>query len=226
VQLQAQYALQPAWRLVGELRSGWRERSLGQLLAENPYTALGKLPELLREGFVGAFGVALLPAPELAVEATLQLRSVDGWYSWRVVEDSSLHPQGLRLHAQELHIVALWQPLPSTRFGAQVQLGSASVPGRERAPYYAPAVLRATAEHRWAAQWSALLGTEIVAQRWREDGPALPAYVRLFAQAGYRLVEGLELGIRVDNALNAEILRWAGYPERRIFVQLLTRWYR
>jgi hypothetical protein len=50
--------------------------------------------------------------------------------------------------------------------------------------------------------------------------------VRLFAQAGYRLVEGLELGIRVDNALNAEILRWAGYPERRIFVQLLTRWYR
>lgn len=226
VRLQAQYALQPAWRLVGELRSGWRERSLGQLLAENPYTALGKLPELLREGFVGAFGVALLPAPELAVEATLQLRSVDGWYSWRVVEDSSLHPQGLRLHAQELHIVALWQPLPSTRFGAQVQLGSASVPGRERAPYYAPAVLRATAEHRWAAQWSALLGTEIVAQRWREDGPALPAYVRLFAQAGYRLVEGLELGIRVDNALNAEILRWAGYPERRIFVQLLTRWYR
>jgi len=226
VQLQAQYALQPALRLVGELRSGWYERSLGQLLAENPYTGLGKLPELLREGFVGALGVALLPAPELAVEATLQLRSVDGWYSWRVMEDSSLQPQGLRLHAQELHVVALWQPLSSTRLSAQLQFGSASTPGRERAPYYAPAVLRATAEHHWEAQWSALLGTEIVAQRWREDGPVLPAYARLFAQVGYRPVEGLKLDIRVDNALNAEILRWAGYPERRIFVQLLTRWYR
>lgn len=216
------YTAAAAWRFFLQGWSRLQPGGVAEVWEQNPYAALGTMPTFPHERLGVRAGMQWMPTPLWHIEAGIRMRSISRWWSWQP-DTAGFQLRPLSLDALEAHVGVLWYLAEGHHVGAEAQLGRVLSHGG-RLPYYVPFWLRARYERQWQSRLASTLGIEIEGSRWGSSTETLPAYVRLWGEIRYRLTSGLHLGLVVDNALNAEILRWSGYRERGIFLGAQAQW--
>ncbi len=220
---EVQYAVMPNGRAILGVWSRLQAPGVWELWRENPYASPVSvpLPVYERVGVRGAFQWS--PAPRWSIEPAVWLRSVGRWWTW---ERDSI---GFRLRvgafrAVELSCDVLLYFSERHFLGSTLRIGKARFESEGHAPYYVPASVTFRYDRWWREGLWSSLGMEVVSSRWVSLRDTLPGFVRVWGEIRYQLMQHLLLALYVDNALNADIQRWSGYPERGIFIGATARW--
>ncbi|MCS7176638.1 MAG: hypothetical protein NZ960_03280 [Candidatus Kapabacteria bacterium] len=218
-----QYRLSEGWRVLARGWSrihpgGWRE-----IWQTNPYASTNSMPTFPHERLGVSIGAEWSPSALWSMEVSARARSVRRWWSWRP-DSVGFLLWALPVEVVELTAHGLAQLSDANFAGGSVLLGRARAHTQGFVAYYAPLQLRARYDRQWRAGLWSTLGIEIVGSRQVAPDRELAAYVRLWGELRYTIVPRLQLTLFADNALNAEIVQWQGYPERGIFVGATLRW--